>query len=38
LDEIQHVQGSGIGLALVKEITQANAGQMQLFSEPGKGS
>lgn len=38
MDEIQHVQGSGIGLALVKEITQANAGQMQLFSEPGKGS
>jgi signal transduction histidine kinase/ligand-binding sensor domain-containing protein/DNA-binding NarL/FixJ family response regulator len=38
LDHQQNVQGTGIGLAVVKEITLANGGQVQLVSESGKGA
>jgi len=38
LDSHRNIQGTGIGLAVVKEITQANGGQVSLHSELGQGS
>ncbi|WP_223787751.1 hybrid sensor histidine kinase/response regulator transcription factor [Marinicella meishanensis] len=38
LDSHRNIQGTGIGLAVVKEITQANGGQVSLISELGQGS
>jgi len=38
LDSHRNIQGTGIGLAVVKEITQANGGRVTLNSDLGKGS
>jgi signal transduction histidine kinase/ligand-binding sensor domain-containing protein/CheY-like chemotaxis protein len=38
LDTHKSIQGTGIGLSVVKEITEANNGEVKLHSEWGKGS
>ena len=38
LDTHKNIQGTGIGLSVVKEITEANNGEVKIYSEWGKGS
>ena len=34
----RHIKGTGIGLAMVREIARAHGGDVQVMSEPGRGS
>ncbi len=38
LDNVSHIEGSGVGLAIVKRVIEKHNGQIWVESEPGKGA